>query len=222
MDYAKIQFSPEELALVNDAGIILTKRHIINKVYELFGSLGRNFYGQVYANRENYPERLTAMPPKIARGEQYRSLPWVMMDFPRLFAPEDTAAIRHFFWWANGLSCTLQVSGIYQQLVIRNLQQREFQFPPATYIGVHDSPWEHHYGSDNYLPVTTWETGQLQRYLTQKKFLKLMVQMPLEEWDKAPEFLSGHFSKWMELLTTSSPGDETGLSPGNPKAGSDL
>jgi len=96
--------STKELELVTNPNIILTKNAIIGKVYDLFGQLSEA-YKTVLTNKE-----LLAIGPKIARGENYQGLPWVMLDFPRKFTQSDTMAIRSFFWWGHFFSITLQLT----------------------------------------------------------------------------------------------------------------
>ena len=43
MSYAKVTLSPKELELVNNADWILTKNHIIAKVYNLFSALANQY-----------------------------------------------------------------------------------------------------------------------------------------------------------------------------------
>ena len=52
--------------------------------------------------------------PKISKGENYKGLPWLVLDYPRYFNKEDIFAIRTLFWWGNFFSITLHISGKYK------------------------------------------------------------------------------------------------------------
>src|SRR6187549_876336 len=105
MQKVKLVLSEEELRIVSDPGIILTKNAIITKVYDLFGILaGEQIQFQ-------YPGEAGAIPPKISRGENYKGLPYVVLDYPRLFTSEHVFAIRTHFWWGNYFSVTLHLKG---------------------------------------------------------------------------------------------------------------
>jgi len=84
---ANVKLSDAEMKLVTDASFILTKNHIINKVYHLFGELSTIF--ETIAKQQHLPEDILQVSPKISRGENYESLPWVMLDYPRYFKQED-------------------------------------------------------------------------------------------------------------------------------------
>ena len=94
-EQANVSLSAVELQLVTDPGWILTKNGIIQKVYDLFGSLSASYVA--LAKELAVPEELLLMPPKISRGEQYKGLPYVMLDYPRCFGKEDVLAVRTFF-----------------------------------------------------------------------------------------------------------------------------
>ena len=94
----ELQLTPEESSLVENASWLLTKHRIIGKVYGMFGMLSET-YSAMLPQYSNYiPDNVTSVAPKIYKGEQYRQLPYVMMDLPRYFKGEDTFAIRSFFW----------------------------------------------------------------------------------------------------------------------------
>jgi hypothetical protein len=84
MSVAKIHLSEEELALVQNGAILLTKNNIIQKVYTLFGDLSATLRNRYESNNFGFPEIINTYP-KIAKGENFQGLPYVMLDFPRLF-----------------------------------------------------------------------------------------------------------------------------------------
>jgi len=116
---ANVKLSKDELELVTNAELILTKNRIIQKVYDLFGELSED-YQQM---SKGLDQGLLSISPKISKGENYLGLPWVMMDYPRIFSRTDVFAIRSFFWWGKFFSITLQLQGKYQQHFSAPLQQ---------------------------------------------------------------------------------------------------
>jgi hypothetical protein len=198
MSGVKIQLSAEEREMVNDPDIILTKNKIIEAVMDMFGGLSEAEVSFLNAHRNRLPEAVFRFPPKISKGEQYRRLPWVMLDLPRVFDPEATLAVRHFFWWGNTFSVAIQATGTFKGLLVK----KQDRWPADTLVCVHATPWEHHFDSDNYMPVTAMDRGAWEEQLEQKDFLKLAVAIPVSGWDNAPAFLLRGFRSWMELLLT--------------------
>ena len=96
MDTTKIRLSTEEEALVCRTDWILTKNRIIEKIKALFASLQTQQQGTFELSQSFYDEELQSTP-KISKGENYRGLPYLVLDYPRFFNKEDIFVIRSFF-----------------------------------------------------------------------------------------------------------------------------
>src|SRR5437868_14845354 len=121
MKNTNVELSKNELELVTNADVILTKNSIIEKVYALFGLLSEEYKIILLQHSHHLPAEIFNKAPKIYKGEQYQSLPYVMMDYPRCFYKDDVFAIRSFFWWGNYFSITLQLSGQYLKMFADNI-----------------------------------------------------------------------------------------------------
>lgn len=204
MSPAKVTLSPKERELVLNRDWILTKNEIIGKVYTLFGNLSEMYRETLL----QYPHLQTEDPgfriPKIAKGEQYKGLPWVMLDHPRFFSGEDHFAIRSLFWWGNEGSITLQLSGSFQQQYAGSIAQYFSKAAHAEnsegpwWLGTGTDPWEHHFEETNYRIVGT----QHEPAFAQMPFIKLAKKISLEKWDEWPLFFSGVFEEILEMLST--------------------
>ncbi len=191
---AKLSLSAFEQQLVSDANWILTKNRIIEKVYLLFGNLSEHYKQEPLL--QQLPEEIITASPKIARGENYEGLPYVMLDYPRCFGKEDTFAIRTFFWWGNFFSITLQLKGKYVRQyadVIQNNVNKNTN--EELWINVNDEEWQHHFRNDNMMRI-----ANLQQNISDKKILKLAVQYKLEDWDNVETKLTASFQLLLELL----------------------
>jgi hypothetical protein len=190
---ANVKLSKEELELVINADVILTKNRIIQKVYELFGEVSEEY--KLIGKASLLPE-LLSISPKIAKGEFYRQLPWVMLDYPRNFSLTDTFAIRSFFWWGNFFSITLQLQGKYKEQFLPAIQQNLDKSSGWWYCIDETDAWQHHFESDNYKLLD--QTVSLENY----PFIKLAKKIPLEQWDNAFDFYCDSFKEIISLLAT--------------------
>src|SRR5450631_2869683 len=135
------EISAEELALVADAGWIMTKNAIIAKVLVLFGELSGTLqeqwkaagWEQHLAGKEAGMEdggagkavkEILETPPRISKGENYKGLPWVVLDYPRAFGRLDVLAVRTLFWWGNYFSVTLHLKGVYKGMFLPVIRDR--------------------------------------------------------------------------------------------------
>ncbi len=193
---AKVSLSEFEMQLVQNKQWVLTKNAIIQKVYELFGSIAVE-----YANTgvlQQLPFEVIALPPKISKGENYKGLPYVMLDYPRCFGRDDVFAIRTFFWWGNYFTITLHLKGIYkqnyQQQLINALKNGMFA---DAWVNNSNEEWEHDVHAATMQPASTIQ----QLLLHEKEVLKLVIKLNLEEWEQAVVFFKENFQLLLNTIT---------------------
>jgi hypothetical protein len=187
---AKIQLSAEELSLVQNAGWLLTKNTIIEKVFALFGDVAHQMRDDFNARGGILPAEVLVPSPKISKGENYRGLPWVMLDYPRFFNRQDAFAIRTMFWWGHFFSVTLHIKGEYkkqyQQKLLSNfslLTTKQF------YVCVSGEEWRHEFDEDNYKPLTQLNSSAVEKILLANNFCKLSAKISLPQWNQSKELL---------------------------------
>ena len=197
---ANVELSKNELELVTSSEFILTKNRIIEKVYNLFGVLSEIYKDILSRYSTVLPVETFKSSPKIYKGENYLNLPYVMMDYPRIFAKEDVFAIRSFFWWGNFFSITLHLSGKYFEMFVDLLQTKL----PALreedlFVCVNEAPWHHHFEAINYKSLHEMITDSASEIFT-KPFIKIAKKIPLTEWNHAFEFYKNYYEKLLQLI----------------------
>lgn len=197
----KITLSVKELELVCNTDWILTKHEIIAKVYSLFGDIATDMQQLIAKEKDLLPEEAYSTSPKISKGENYKLLPYVMLDYPRCFEKEKTLAIRTMFWWGNFFSIHLQLAGKCKTMFLKNmdvhfawLQQNDY------WICISSDPWHHHFGNDNYKLIKECSAGEFSSILDRESFIKIGKKLPLTQWNEAPEFIRRSFKEMIEWL----------------------
>ena len=133
---------------------------------------------------------------KISRGENYLGLPWVILDYPRLFGREDVLAIRTMFWWGHPFSVTLHLKGRYQALYVPVIERRRGWLAEAGFrAGVGEDEWRHEHVPDNYREVSSVEDLD-----GGGDFLKLSAAVELHRWENVPEELMSMFKTLISVL----------------------
>jgi hypothetical protein len=189
----------------------------MQKTWQLLESVQSN-QQKILANFPGlFQSIIVAHPAKISRGENYKGLPWLVLDFPRYFTKEDKLAIRTMFWWGNFFSITLHISGSYKRefekpvlAAFTSLQSRDY------FLCIQQSEWEHHFETDNYIPLQGISLAEWQHYLRELPFIKIAKKFPLHAWDDLQDILSGNFRELLEMLASNYQAGEKGLSPGDP------
>lgn len=196
MQNAKLGLSAEERRLVLDPGVILTKNRIIDKVYALFGAMADELRALPW------PEGTELASPKIARGENYRGLPFVMLDFPRLFSSQHVMAVRTHFWWGNYISVVMHLKGMYQQRYGEQVAGVGLRLKDS-WVACTDDEWEHAMVEPFWKPVNSMAADAFQEHIGQHPFLKIGRKFPLENDDMGKDIVDVY--KTFSLLLNPSP-----------------
>jgi len=203
-DHAKVQLSKEEMALVTDPVWILTKNSIMQRAVQLMAELSQRYEPELAGLRQMMASSGSLLPanwdkPKIARGENYQGLPYVVLDQPRLFSKEDILAIRTMFWWGHYFMVTLHLKGWMQEMFQRRLSEAAPELAAAGFhIATSGDEWRHELEGDNYrlLQADSIGAGGEKTY----PFIKLSAKCSLDRWNEGPEVLFGSFQTLVRAL----------------------
>ncbi len=201
MDAAKLQLSPEEEQLVQKADWILAKNTVLKKVNEALGRLQKEQSSWLQEHPAFLKEHPRALYPKISRGENYGGLPYLVLDYPRLFDKENVFAIRSFFWWGHFFSTTLHIAGSYQEQFREKIADGFQQLQQdAFFICTHTEQWEHHFEPSNYTALKNLTTAQFKTIVHEKPFTKISYKIAVNDWREAEKRMLTSFQCYIQLL----------------------
>jgi len=201
MQVSKIQFSQEELNLAENAEWILTKNGIIGKIMSVFGILADEYRKILEDKMALLPAEAFSFSPKISRGEQYQGLPYVMLDYPRVFSKEDVFAMRSFFWWGNYMSLTLHVKGKYKNFFWEKISKGMQLFSEENFsVAISNDEWRHDFEIENYTRVKGAELF-FEEIMKQKEFIKLAKRWPITQANQMELLFASQFANVMNVLT---------------------
>lgn len=198
---SKIQLSRLEMDLLNNSEWILTKNLIVKKAQTLLEQVQQNIsdYAKQYSNV--FPTEVIAISPKISKGENYRGLPWLILDYPRYFDKENIFAIRIMFWWANFFSTTLHLAGRYKHKYHTPILNCYNELVKNDYYTcVNEEQWQHHFDSENYMPIGDFTADRFANNIKERSFIKLSQKLSFSEWDNATTILSENFARIIKWL----------------------
>ena len=199
MDSAKITLSAKEAELVTNSDWILTKNHILQKVRWVLEDVQSRQLQFFQNHPQALPAEVITVVPKISRGENYKGLPYLVLDHPRYFGKDDHFAIRTMFWWGKFFSITLHVSGNYKLKYHERIIQLYSALKQRNYfIGIGDDQWEHHFDSGNYDSIADMHEDRFANILAEKEFIKLAKKFSLDQWDDMRDHL---FASFCELIS---------------------
>ena len=201
MNPAKIRLSQKEVELVTNADFILTKNAILQKIKLLLADLQVQQQQCLQSYSGRIPDEIIQSSPKISKGENYNGLPYLMLDYPRVFNSSAIYAIRTMFWWGNFFSITLHLSGQYK----KNNEEKlvtSFQslLEKGFYYCMNDDEWEHHFEITNYAPLASINKNDFAEAIRKKSFVKLANKISLKQWDTAEETVLTFFKQITKML----------------------
>ena len=180
----KTDFTPAEAEAISSSEFFYIKHTAIKKVTELFSELER----ELRKNIHQYPflkGHTDIATGRVFKGENYRQLPYVVLDYPKRFSADCIFTFRSMFWWGNEFSFTLHLGGhslehfgnhLWQNII--SLKGKDF------FICTNHKQWEYHFGEDNYRPLDEIlkETSEMEK-IQSKSFIKLSRKIPVTDYE---------------------------------------
>jgi hypothetical protein len=193
-----MQLTPEEFGILNNSRFLLVKADVVAKVRAEFEQLEGQYLAIV--NKEG-----VALPsfaqPKISRGENYKGLPYLVLDYPAVFEKENILAFRTMFWWGNFFSITLHLQGTYKEHYQSRIKEALHNSKPkGLHLSCNATAWEYHYKEDNYRLVEQMTNEEIERTLGQHNFIKLSAKRDLAGYEQLQDFMQEWFGVMVGLI----------------------
>jgi hypothetical protein len=177
-----MDLSQKELEYLQNTDFLLTKSQITQKLTAALGQVQGNLKKFILDNHLILPQTLDYQVGKISKGEKYRDLPYLVLDFPKLFKPKQIWAFRTMVWWGNFASCTLHLQGeIWQNYQAHFSQNCQILHHQGVYLGINAEPWEYHFEKDNYIMWDDLNDFERLEIIKNHPFLKISRQLPIAQ-----------------------------------------
>jgi len=166
----------------------------------LFGEAASELQAMLKDQR-NINTELLAASPKIAKGENYQGLPYLMLDYPRMFNRENMFAFRTMFWWGHFISVAWQLKGVYNEFYRHAISTNYSALSEAGFhICICEDEWRHDFQNDNYKPLGELTPTAFQSLVEEKPFLKLAAKLTLDKWDSADLWLTDTYRLLLKII----------------------
>lgn len=198
-----VQITDKELTYIGDLDFLLTRHRINKKINHLLLETEAALKHFIRSNAIIFPEHIKFKAGKIARGENYRLLPYLILDYPRQFHRDSIFALRTMFWWGHYFSVTLQLEGKALEQLRPSLDEHAAELQEQhvyLYINEND-PWQHHLDEDNYISSNALSLEELRTKMQELPYIKLMSTLKLEAWDELPDFTLSFFKRMLTALS---------------------
>jgi hypothetical protein len=197
MNEAKLQLSADEMNLATNKDIILTKQRVVKKVCELMGILSVQMQDHLGGTNFLLAPEIVNSSSKISKGEQYQQMPYVVLDYPRIFSKEHVFAIRIFFWWGHYFSSTLHLKGKYHHQYKQAISMAIGKGWLNNYqLAVEGNEFNFDLRQGQYEKIEDSQLSSVTEKF-ERSFVKISHSYAITEWDKLPAILFGDFSKYL-------------------------
>ena len=181
MQQTKIQLLPAEMELISSPDIILTKNAILQKIKLFLEGLQVKQLDILGDHSSGLPAEVLKISPKISRGENYKGLPWLVLDNPRFFQHNNIFAIRTMFWWGNFFSIALHLSGNNKTDLLEKIASNiSLLKEHDMYIYEGTDEWEHDLDPGSYKKFASLTNEEIEKDFSANNFLKLAIKFPID------------------------------------------
>ncbi|WP_421877020.1 hypothetical protein [Marinoscillum sp.] len=191
----------EELAILKNDRFLRLKNEVSEKIIAYLAEIERALHQEIKLADFQWPEGTFLKAGKISKGEQYRGLPYFILDYPRLFTQKEVFAFRNMLWWGHHYSCTLHLQGPLlkrqKEAIAKNLLSQN-----DVYFCVNDQPWDYHYESSNYLQIKDLALTDILYQIDINGFIKLSSFIPVDKWDEFYSFTLTSFARFLKCIHT--------------------
>lgn len=190
-----MDLTSDELKIIHDTDFLLTKARVLDKIRIRFSEIQINLKQQI---KKLPPDMIFTSPGKISRGENYRQLPYLVLDYPACFSGNNIFTFRTMFWWGHFYSTTLHLQGSYLHQLKSNIEKNQAILAKKNvYISTGETPWEYHFESHNYQLFTPETSIKFDRV----DFLKLSQKFPLNSYQTLDIEVLEFYLLMMDLIS---------------------
>lgn len=175
--------SQQHIDLISDQSFLKEKRILLNDLVKHFHKVEAALQEVISKHKESLPQGSLMVTGKISRGENYKGLPYLVLDYPRFTAGNKVFIYRTMFWWGNYFLCLLVTENCGYYLSGNSA-------PNDLMINIGKTPWNYD------LADKSWEKINDQEH----QFLAISRKVDFGDIDILPELSRRTFQDIMSLL----------------------
>ena len=182
--------------LLTDRQVYAARAEAQKAVLDLLGECADHLEKALPLNHWLPPEAI-ASSPRISRGENYKGLPWMVLDYPRVFEKESVAAFRTLVRFGDAVHCTFHLSGRFLEEYRKcSLENPDRLRKSKLMICIHQDPWLQHISADSFVDPVQISPDEIK----EMKFFKPGATLALSEWETLPAKVTDVFTRSSLIL----------------------
>lgn len=198
---AHYSLTDKELDYLSDTDFLRTKNTIYQKTDQMLSATHQLLREYLSEHSLNFPEGVLIQGGKISRGENYRELPYHVLDFPRKFTREDIFTVRSMVWWGHHLSLTLHIAGDSFDKYKSQLSSKLPLLQAWDWkVCIGDDPWQYHQEESYFQPARRFQEVPWSDWIMKRSWCKLATFTPLNDWEQLPDKAVIFLERIVQLL----------------------
>lgn len=145
-------FEPNELELIKSEEFFRTKKNIFDIIYNQFQELNLQLEELKQQYSTLFEQYQAPLNGKISKGENYDGCPYIVLDNPRIYLPNNILACRTMFMWGKYFVATFifrHADANSHFKFIENFVDKHMN--ENDYMMTGNAMWQHHITGDNYI-----------------------------------------------------------------------
>ncbi len=194
-----VSFSRKELTCLEDTNFLIVKNTVSSKLQKLLKSCSTEI--KVFLESD-FPEIYTKyghLSPKVSRGENYKGLPYFVLDYPRYFQHEATFSYRIICLWGNYFTFNLYLTGNAIADTHFNNWDKNVSNYYDCFIGISDNPWTHYIESPDYIRASEISASEIKSLIFKNGFLKISKKTTFKTWSQLPILAQENLKSFIEI-----------------------
>lgn len=196
MERSKLEFSSQELALLQSQEIWNARRELVDQLSAWFGET-LDTLKQLHQTEFEKVIPSQSLNGKITRGDNHHGFPYLLLDYPNHFSKDEIVAARNLIWFGNGFHCTLHVRGALVDSVVTNL--KSLSASNNIHICMNKHEWIHDINNKDWIQVNAIDK-KLTEQLLQQRWIKLGIEIPIAKPDEWKNALVDVYETWISIL----------------------
>lgn len=179
-------FPDDELSALLDVGFFERKAAATRRMMEAFAGLREALKPELPVAGWLCAGAVDVERGHLAGGENYRGLPYVVLDFPRYFTRDEFLTMRTMFWWGHYVVFSLVLKGPWLPDALDRIRKAGRVLEAATVeVSVADDPWDWRRGAGFTRPLRAAEGAA--DLTPDAHFVKLLRFLPLDSPRFSPD-----------------------------------
>jgi hypothetical protein len=187
------KLTKHELDFASSIEYPLIKHEVMSKMGLLMAETGQQLS---HTFREN--QLIDLAHHKITRGERYKQMPYIVLDYPQIKGPDFNIVLRTMFWWGHYFTCSLIVKTSLLDLEKTGKNIRKLK---KTKILVGSNLWEQELEMDDYRKTSDLSKKQTIKLLEAANYLKLSRKISLRHYTSLTEHATEIYSELAKALS---------------------